>query len=285
MPSHVVTRRSLSKRLLIPLLSAGVLILSAPIATASSAFLTLFDLTYSSLSDSNAGCALCHDQVDPSRSDPIVNNGYGVDLRAAGISTDIVGAFSAVEGFNSDGDSGGCTNIQEIDADAQPGWTGTAPSGVSGDLDPASCGDNPPPVVTNPGDQVSDENENVALQIDASDGDTLSYSAIGLPDGLSINASTGEISGTVSFDAVLHPASFQDYNVEVSVDDGVNTPVTVVFTWTIFDLNLNPIALDDSASTLENTSVDVQVLNNDSDADGDSLAISNVTNPTNGSVT
>ncbi|MGH8588660.1 MAG: discoidin domain-containing protein, partial [Gammaproteobacteria bacterium] len=54
---------------------------------------------------------------------------------------------------------------------------------------------NQPPVVTNPGNQSSVVGASVNLAIGASDpnGDTLSYSATGLPAGLSINAGTGVI--------------------------------------------------------------------------------------------
>ena len=48
------------------------------------------------------------------------------------------------------------------------------------------------------------------------DGDTLTYSATGLPAGLSINATTGVISGTLAIDAsVTSP-----YTINVTADDG-----------------------------------------------------------------
>ena len=52
--------------------------------------------------------------------------------------------------------------------------------------------------VTNPGGQVSGTTQPVTLQIRASDnnGGALSYSATGLPAGLTINAATGAITGT-----------------------------------------------------------------------------------------
>ncbi len=55
----------------------------------------------------------------------------------------------------------------------------------------------PPPVVTNPGAQTSAEGAAVSLQIAATDpnGYSLSYAAVNLPTGLSIN-STGLIAGT-----------------------------------------------------------------------------------------
>jgi hypothetical protein len=44
------------------------------------------------------------------------------------------------------------------------------------------------------------------------------------------------------------------------------------------------MALDDSASTQQDTAVVIAVLANDSDVDGDTLSVTNVTTPSNGSV-
>lgn len=60
--------------------------------------------------------------------------------------------------------------------------------------------DNAPPVVTNPGDQNNVEGETINLPIVASppeSGQTLSYSATGLPPSLTIDPVTGVISGTL----------------------------------------------------------------------------------------
>ncbi|MFN2214256.1 MAG: putative Ig domain-containing protein, partial [Anaerolineales bacterium] len=91
--------------------------------------------------------------------------------------------------------------------------------------------DNSPPNVTNPGDQTNNKGDNVSLQIEATDpdGDSLEYSAFGLPSGLSINFSTGLISGVINSIA----SYFSPYNVTVSVDDGINDPVQAMFNWTI----------------------------------------------------
>jgi hypothetical protein len=88
------------------------------------------------------------------------------------------------------------------------------------------------PTVTNPGDQSSLETNPVYLPIQASDSDqppqTLTYSTNGLPPGLSINSSTGLISGTISAGA----ASNSPYSVIVSVSDGVATN-SKAFSWTV----------------------------------------------------
>src|SRR5207237_4239759 len=82
--------------------------------------------------------------------------------------------------------------------------------------------------VTNPGNQTSTVGTAVSLQIHATDsasGQTLTYSATGLPAGLSINSSSGLISGT--------PTTANTYNVTVTVKDTTNASGSASFTWTI----------------------------------------------------
>ena len=92
---------------------------------------------------------------------------------------------------------------------------------------------NPAPVIASPGDQTSLEGASVALQIEASDpdGDPLVFSASGLPPGLSINSSTGLISGTIGATA----ADGSPYTVIAGVSDGVDS-IPITFTWVV-----NPI--------------------------------------------
>ena len=60
----------------------------------------------------------------------------------------------------------------------------------------------------------------MSLQIVASDVDcprqTLTYSAVNLPDGLSINSATGLISGNITYHAAFH----SPYAATVTVSDG-----------------------------------------------------------------
>ena len=89
---------------------------------------------------------------------------------------------------------------------------------------------NPNPVITpslaNPGSQSGQAGTPVILQLVATDpnGDTLTYSASGLPPGLSVNNATGEITGT--------PSASGTFNVVVTASDGVNTD-SESFVWTI----------------------------------------------------
>ncbi len=89
------------------------------------------------------------------------------------------------------------------------------------------------PSVTNPGNQVNDINDTVDLLIGATDanGDTLTFSATGLPPGLSINPSTGRITGTL-------PQNSQGvYAISVSVFDGTDS-TSIFFSWTVYGFKL-----------------------------------------------
>ena len=92
---------------------------------------------------------------------------------------------------------------------------------------------NNPPLVDPVDDQANMEGDTVSLQIVATDpdGDTpLSYSAVGLPDGLSIDSATGLIDG------YLADGSAGSYSVEVTVSDGKPGGDTLVsFDWEVTD--------------------------------------------------
>jgi hypothetical protein len=82
--------------------------------------------------------------------------------------------------------------------------------------------------VTNPGSQTSKVGTAVSLQIQASDsapGQTLTYSATGLPAGLSVNASTGLISGT--------PTATGSGSATVTAKDTTGASGSATFSWTV----------------------------------------------------
>ncbi|MDI1466420.1 serine protease, partial [Catellatospora sp. KI3] len=99
---------------------------------------------------------------------------------------------------------------------------------VSGCLLPKPPGTGNTVTVTNPGNQSSVVGTAVNLQISASSsgsGQTLTYSATGLPAGLAINASTGKITGT--------PTTAQTTTVTVTAKDTTNATGTASFSWTV----------------------------------------------------
>jgi hypothetical protein len=82
--------------------------------------------------------------------------------------------------------------------------------------------------VTNPGSQTATAGTPASLQISASDsasGQTLTYSAAGLPAGLSISSSTGLISGT--------PTTAGSSSVTVTATDATGAHGSASFTWTV----------------------------------------------------
>ncbi|MGV9418167.1 M4 family metallopeptidase [Streptomyces sp. NPDC003674] len=81
--------------------------------------------------------------------------------------------------------------------------------------------------VTSPGNQSSAVGTAVSLQVQASSSNSgaLTYSATGLPAGLSINSSTGLISGT--------PTTAGTYSATVTVKDATGATGTAAFTWTV----------------------------------------------------
>jgi len=84
-----------------------------------------------------------------------------------------------------------------------------------------------PFAVENPGNQVSNVDEAVSLQITVTYNDNidLSYASLNLPDGLIINSSSGVISGT--------PITENSYDVEITVTDSEGHIDTVTFSWDI----------------------------------------------------
>jgi hypothetical protein len=82
--------------------------------------------------------------------------------------------------------------------------------------------------VTNPGSQTGTVGTAASLQIAATDsasGQTLTYSATGLPAGLSISSSTGLISGT--------PTTAGSNSVTVTAKDTTGASGSATFSWTI----------------------------------------------------
>ena len=100
------------------------------------------------------------------------------------------------------------------------------------------------------------------------DGDTLTYSATGLPGGISIDPSSGVISGTLS------STSSGVHNVILTVSDGTAS-ATDTFTWTVTNVNAAPVFSTDLTDRTDAEGVTPTGLDaNASDADGDTLTYS-----------
>ncbi|MCW7542159.1 Ig-like domain-containing protein, partial [Aquabacterium sp. A7-Y] len=110
----------------------------------------------------------------------------------------------------------------------------------------------------------------------ATNGDRLTFSATGLPAGLSIDPNTGVISGTLPNDA-SRPAA---YTIEVTATDSKGAKVS-----SSFDLSVNnpaPVGADENETVAEDGSLSDAV--SATDPDGDALSYAIDTAPTNGTV-
>jgi|GEM_PF-1176387 len=127
------------------------------------------------------------------------------------------------------------------------------------------------PQVVNPGDQENSEGDTgIALQIQAAGdyGSTLTYSMTGAPPGLSINASTGLISGSLGYDA----AAGSPYTVQVTATNDAAPPESgsVTFSWVVNNVNRAPVVEDPGTqNSAEGASISLPILA--SDPDGNAL--------------
>ncbi len=114
----------------------------------------------------------------------------------------------------------------------------------------------PPNITSDPGDQDDPENSAVTLDFEATEqdaGQTLSWSAEFLPPGLTIDAVSGTITGTIDFIA----AEGSPYLTVVTVHDSGNPSASdsYGFDWTVTNTNRPPNATDDVLSTSEDTNL------------------------------
>ncbi len=130
--------------------------------------------------------------------------------------------------------------------------------------------------VTNPGSQTGTVGTAASLQITATDsasGQTLTYSATGLPTGLSINSSTGLISGT--------PTTAGTYSVTVTAKDTTGATGSASFTWAINTATGNTVTVTNPGSQTGTvgTAASLQITATDS-ASGQTLTYSATGLPT-----
>ncbi|OYW76560.1 MAG: hypothetical protein B7Z37_08170 [Verrucomicrobia bacterium 12-59-8] len=96
---------------------------------------------------------------------------------------------------------------------------------------------NQPPQITSPGAQASLIGAVVSLPVAANDpeNDPITFSATGLPAGLTISAASGVISGSVT--------TAGTFDVVIQANDGISTPANAAFTWNVSaGLTLPPLA-------------------------------------------
>jgi hypothetical protein len=191
------------------------------------------------------------------------NNGNGGDNAADSIYTHTSNLYDVTSGSNgSCGSSILCT--AKTGYDGPTGW-GT-PDGLTA-FQSNSTGNTV--TVTNPGSQTGKVGTAVSLQISATDsasGQTLTYSATGLPAGLSISSS-GLISGT--------PTTAGSNSVTVTAKDTTGATGSATFTWTISSATGNTVTVTNpgNQTSTVGTAVSLQISATDS-ASGQTLTYS-----------
>ncbi|HGY57155.1 MAG TPA: tandem-95 repeat protein [Caldithrix abyssi] len=131
---------------------------------------------------------------------------------------------------------------------------------------------------------ATDEETSVSINVISNDsdvdGDAVSVSAVFTPaSGSAVDNGDGTVTYTPNQD-FFGADSFQ-----YSISDGNGGLDTAMVRVTVNNINDRPTAVNDDATTSEDTPVTINVLANDSDVDGDALTVSDVTQPANGTVT
>lgn len=141
-------------------------------------------------------------------------------------------------------------------------------------------GVNDPPVAQN---DIITTNENVALEINVlvndvdPEGDTLSISGIATPaNGTAVLSANG----LIFYTPTTNFSGSDPFEYTISDGNGGNDTATVVVT--VNFVNVPPVANEDSLSVDEGDVASIDVIANDTDADGDTLVVVELIQPNNG---
>ena len=133
-------------------------------------------------------------------------------------------------------------------------------------------------------DDTATTNEDTAVDVNVvtndtdTEGDTLSVTAVTTPS----NGTAAIVSGSTTTVTYTPNADYNGQDTfDYTVFDGTDTDTGTV-TVTVTAVNDAPTAVDDNAATAEDTAVDIIVVANDIDAEEDTLSVTSVTTPSNG---
>lgn len=133
------------------------------------------------------------------------------------------------------------------------------------------------------GDDTATTAEDTAITVNVlsndedADGDTLTVTVTSDPqDGTAFV----NLDGTITY--TPNENFFGNDSLVYSVDDGNGGSTTATLEITVTPVNDNPVASNDNATTTQDTSVTINVLENDADGDGDDLTVAITSTPQNG---
>ena len=127
---------------------------------------------------------------------------------------------------------------------------------------------------------TTDEDVEVDIDVLANDTDVEG-------DPITVESFTQPANGTVTenLDGTLKYVPDQEFNGTDSFTYTINGGDTATVTITVDAVDDNPVAVDDTATTDEDVEIDIDVLDNDTDVDGDPITVESFTQPANGTVT
>lgn len=153
-------------------------------------------------------------------------------------------------------------------------------SGYSNEVSFAAPANQPPVAVDDAVSTLEDSPVQIAVLANDydPDGDALSIYSVGQPAFGTTLTSGSQIIYTPALNF------FGNDSFGYTIIDGKGGASSATVTVTVMPVNDAPVAVDDSVQTNENTAVDINLVANDIDVDGDSLSIESVTQPQNGTV-
>ncbi len=230
------------------------------------------DDTASTPEDTPVDIDVLNNDTDPEGDDPIVTLGSNPPHGSAAVNPD-----GTVE-YTPDLDYCGADFFTYTISDGN-GGTDTATVNVT-----VTCVNDLP--VANDDTASTPEDTPVDINVLANDTDV-----DGTIDPTTVSTVSGPAHGSVSVDSISGEVTYtpntgydgtDSFTYTVQDDDGATSNVATV-TVTVNPVNDPPVANDDTASTPEDTPVDIDVLNNDTDPEGDDLTVTFVSNPPHGS--
>jgi len=137
----------------------------------------------------------------------------------------------------------------------------------------------PTPSFSGVGTQTNDEQDSASLSVTATDpnGLSLTYAAINLPPGLTINSATGLITGTIDYAAAGRPA--HEFSVSVLAVNSAGQSDSTSFDWLVENVNRPPVVTPVPAQTTQaGASVDLLLGSTDPDDDRVYLSLDGLPN-------
>ena len=106
------------------------------------------------------------------------------------------------------------------------------------------------------------------------DGDTLTVTSVGTP---AHGSAVANADGTITYTPAANYTGADSFSY--TIGDGQGGSATATVSVTVTAANDAPVAVNDAATTAEDTAVTIAVLANDTDVDGDTLTVTSVGTP------